>query len=256
MNGASPLAGRRIVVTRPPSQAGALCAAITARGGIAECIPVMLIEPLPISAELTDLIDQLDDYSLAFFVSANAVEFGLAAVAARRPWPPTLAVATVGPASERALKAAGFDTVIAPPRGFDSEAVLALPEFSAAAVAGKRVVIFRGNGGRDLLGDTLTKRGATVRYAACYRRRVPESGAARLVEMADAVDAIVLTSSEGVGNLTTMLGAEFERLRRVPIVSPHPRICARARAAGFETVVETAPGDAGLIDGMEHYFQG
>ena len=256
MSGASPLAGRRIVVTRPPSQAGSLCAAIRARGANAECIPVMLIEPLPASAELTGIIDQLESFSLAFFVSANAVHFGLAAVCARRTWPATLAVATVGPGSERALKAAGFDTVIAPHSGFDSEAVLALPAFSTAAVAGRRVVIFRGNGGRDLLGDTLAQRGATVRYAACYRRRVPESGAARLVELADAIDAIVLTSSEGVGNLASMLGSDIQRLHHVPIVSPHPRICARARAAGFDTVVETAPGDAGLIAGMEHYFQG
>ncbi|QID17140.1 uroporphyrinogen-III synthase [Nitrogeniibacter mangrovi] len=256
MSGASPLAGRRIVVTRPPSQADGLRRAIEARGGSAECIPVMLIEAMPASAERDALIDRLDTFSLAFFVSANAVRFGLEAVHARRQWPATLAVATVGPGSERALLDAGFDRVIAPHAGFDSEAVLALPEFAAAAVRGKGVVIFRGNGGRDLLGDTLTERGATVAYAACYRRVVPVQGGARLVGLAESIDAIVLTSSEGVDNLVHMVGDRLERLRAIPVICAHPRIAARASAAGFAQVVQTAPGDAGLIEGMEHYFQG
>jgi len=256
MNGASPLAGRRIVVTRPPEQAEPLCRAIEARGARVERIPVMLIEPVAPTPESRQLIDALDTCALAFFVSVNAVCFGLAAVAAQRAWPAGVAVATVGPGSERALHAAGFDTVIAPRAGFDSEAVLALPEFSSERVAGQRIVIFRGNGGRDLLGDTLLQRGATVDYLACYRRQVPDAGGERLLAMADRIDAIVLTSSEGVDNLVSMLGDAADRLRRVPIVSPHPRICARARAAGFVSVIETGAGDAGLVTGMENYFQG
>jgi len=256
MSGASPLAGRRIVVTRPEAQARSLCEAIVARGGTAECIPVMTIEAAPADATLEHLIDGLDRCTIAFFVSANAVHFGLAAVRARREWPSTLAVATVGPGSERALRAAGFDKVIAPQAGFDSEAVLALPEFSAAQVAGRQIVIFRGNGGRDLLGDTLTERGATVHFAACYRRQIPDVGADRLIALADGIDAIVLTSSEGVDNLVTMLGAAAAGLQALPIVCPHPRIGERARDAGFRTVIETGAGDAGLLAGMENYFQG
>lgn len=256
MHGASPLAGRCIIVTRPPRQAQGLAQAIAARGGVAECIPVMTVEAAPVDATLSGLIDRLDDYSIAFFVSANAVAHGVAAVRSRRDWPVSLQVATVGPGSERALHAAGFDDVIAPSSGFDSESVLALPEFTADAVAGKGVVIFRGNGGRDLLGDTLMQRGATVAHAECYRRKVPEVGAERLLALADRADAIVLTSSEGVGNLAAMLGEAVGRLHTVPVICSHPRIAARARAAGFRAVVETAPGDDGLIEGMEAYFQG
>jgi len=256
MAGASPLVGRRIVVTRPPEQAEALCRAIETRGARVERIPVMLIEPIAPTAQSRQLIDTLDAYALAFFVSVNAVRFGLAAVAAQRDWPPGVAVATVGPGSERALHAAGFESVVAPQAGFDSEAVLALPEFSADRVAGQRIVIFRGNGGRDLLGDTLQERGATVDYLACYRRQVPDAGGERLLALADGIDAIVLTSSEGVDNLMAMLGDGAGRLRHVPIISPHPRICARARAAGFVSVIETGAGDAGLVTGMENYFRG
>ena len=256
MQAASALAGRRIIVTRPEGQARALCEALAARGATAECAPVMAIEAVPVSGELARIVARLDDYALAFFVSANAVRFGLEAVRAKRSWPASVAVATVGPGSQRALEAAGFDPVIAPAEGFDSEAVLALPAFSPARVQGQGIVIFRGNGGRDLLGDTLVARGATVDYAACYRRTLPAAGGERLLALAGSADAIVLTSSEGVGNLLAMLGGQLDRLLDIAAVCPHPRIAARARDLGFATVLETAPGDAGMIEGMEHYFQG
>ena len=79
-----PLAGKRIVVTRPQAQSGSLCDAITAAGGDALCIPVMRIEAVPVSDEFSALIDTLDQFQLAFFVSPNAAEHGLAAVRARR----------------------------------------------------------------------------------------------------------------------------------------------------------------------------
>jgi len=249
------LSGRCIIVTRPPRQAHGLAQSIEACGGVAECIPVMTVEAAPMDEVLIGLINRLDEFSLAFFVSANAVEHGMAAVRRLRAWPASLAVATVGPGSERALHEAGFDQVIAPSSGFDSESVLALPEFVAEAVTGKGIIIFRGNGGRDLLGDTLTERGASVAYAACYQRKVPEDGAERLLALADKADAIVLTSSEGVGNLAAMLGETVSRLHVVPVICSHPRIAARARAAGFRTVVETPAGDDGLIKGMEDFFR-
>ena len=82
--------------------------------------------------------------------------------------------------------------------GFDSEALLALPEMRD--LAGKRVVIFRGDGGRELLGDTLIARGAIVEYAECYRRSKPTSDAAVLLRLwaRDEVLGIVITSSEGL----------------------------------------------------------
>ena len=68
----------------------------------------------------------------------------------------------------------GFANVIAPQDGFDSEAVIALPEFAADAVRGRKVLIFRGDGGRELLADTFC------------------ANAARAWNMSPATDAIVL----------------------------------------------------------------
>jgi uroporphyrinogen-III synthase len=254
---AAPLAGRRLVVTRPEGQADSLCRAIAAAGGEALRFPVLAIAPAVDPGPLQAIAARLEEFDLAFFVSPNAVKYALSELLARRRWPPALRVATVGKGSERALAAHGFGRVIAPADGFDSEAVLALPEFAPQAMAGRRVVIFRGDGGRDLLADTLRSYGAVVEFVPCYRRFRPALDAAPLIAAAreGKVDALLLTSSEGVGNLAAMLGEEgIAVMRAVPAFVSHPRIAARARAAGFRAVVETEAGDQGLMRALERYF--
>ena len=249
------LAGRTIVVTRPAGQAETLCEAIEARGGQAVRFPVLGIAPAADVAPLADVTARLEDFDLAFFVSPNAVDFALGYILERREWPPHLDVSTVGGGSERALHRMGFAHVIVPISGFDTESVLALPEFSALAMQGRKVVVFRGDGGRDLLGEVLAQRGAEVEYVTVYRRYCPETDSRDLIAAAqsDALDAIVLTSSEGVRNLETMLGPDGLRaLCEVAVFVPHPRIAGFALEAGFRRVVETDAGDAGIVAGLEH----
>ena len=255
---AATLSGRHIVVTRPSGQADSLCTAIEARGGIALRFPVLAIGAPGDSRALDDVIARLDGFDLAFFVSPNAVSHALGPILARRAWPRGLRVATVGKGSERALAGYGFGGVIAPQSGFDSESVLALPEFATDAVDGRRVVIFRGDGGRDLLGETLCGRGATVEYVTCYRRYCPDIDPSPVLRLAaeGRLDAITLTSSEGVGNLRTMVGETgWPALRAVAVFAPHPRIVEHARATGFERVFETPAGDEGLVGALESHFR-
>ncbi len=252
-----PLAGRRVLVTRPAEQADALCEAIAERGGTAVRFPVMAIEALQDDGALRELAGRLDDFDLAFFVSPNAVRHALRSLLALREWPAGLAVSMVGKGSERALAEYGFTRIIAPDSGFDSEAVLALPEFAPSAVRGRRVVVFRGDGGRDLLGDTLRAHGAEVEYVTCYRRGMPTVAPDVLVELAERkeLDAISLTSTEGVRNLVALLGGALPAaLARVPVFASHPRIADAARRAGFAAVLDTAPGDAGLLDALAAHF--
>ena len=152
--------------------------------------------------------------------------------ACRRPerWPATLHALAPGPGTAAALAATGIRDVTIPATTFDSEGLLALPAF--AQPAGKRVVIFRGEGGRDVLGDTLRARGATVEYVDCYRRAAPQSGAGGLAEaLRDGrAHALTFTSSEGIDNLWALLDADARaRMQRLPAFVPHPRI-ADARA--------------------------
>jgi uroporphyrinogen-III synthase len=137
----------------------------------------------------------------------------------------------------------------------DSEGLLKLPEFQT--VAGKRIVIFRGGGGRELLGETLASRGASVDHVDCYQRAKPESGAAGLEEALreGRIDAVTLTSSEGLDNLWNILRTEArERFAAIPAFVPHARIAQRACELGMSRPIVTAPADAGLIAALLEYF--
>lgn len=249
------LAGLSIVLTRPAGQAEHLAALVGAAGGTPVLFPALEILEATNLQPLNALIGRLDAFDLAIFISANAVNKGLALVQARRKWPPGLRVATVGRGSERALQRHGFDAVIVPAQGFDSEALLALPELHD--VAGKRVVIFRGEGGRELLAETLAARGATVEYAECYRRGRPNADAAPLLELwlQHRLDAFTVSSAEALANLSALLGAAgAECLQTMPLFVPHERIADAARGLGFETVVLTGLGDEALVAGMAAYF--
>jgi uroporphyrinogen-III synthase len=194
---------------------------------------------------------ELDRYDIAIFVSANAVEYG---VPAPEAWPAKLLAFAPGPGTAAALAATGIAEARIPASTFDSAGLLALPELRA--VAGKRVVIFRGEGGRGDLGDALRERGAVVTYVECYRRAAPATGAAGLSEVLreGRAHALTLTSSEGLDNLCALLAADdLERLRRVPAFVPHTRIAEHARELGF-VPVETGGADAGLIAGLLEWF--
>jgi len=107
------------------------------------------------------------------------------------------------------------------------------------------------------LGDTLTSRGARVDYVECYRRARPEAGAEGLEEALreGRIDAVTLTSSEGLDNLWNILGvAGRERLAAIPAFMPHARIAERASKLGIRQAIVTAAADAGLIAALLEYF--
>jgi uroporphyrinogen-III synthase len=249
------LRGRRIVLTRPAGQNERLAGLVRAAGGEPLIFPAIEIHALDDRAPLLQVADRLDRYDLAVFVSPNAVDQAMTAIGSRREWPANLRAATVGKASEQALARHGVTGVIAPSDRFDSEALLEMP--ALATVGGKRVVIFRGDGGRELLGDTLRSRGATVDYVECYRRARPDADASPLVRALERgeIDAVAVSSSEGLRNLFEMVGdAGRALLRRTPLFAPHARIADGARALGCEQVVETASGDAGLVAALAAFW--
>ena len=247
-----PLRGAGIVVTRPARQAGALAREIAALGGKPLIFPTIIILPPDDRRALDDAHRRLARFDYAVFVSANAAEFGVGDGAA---WPVTLTAFAPGPGTAAALAAAGLIGVRLPGTTMDSEGLLALPEF--AAPAGKRVAIFRGGAGREALGDALRSRGAQITYIDCYRRAPPQTGAAGLVDAwrEGRIDAITLTSSEGLANLWDMLDAHGRgRLIATPAFVVHERIALRASALGFGEVIVTGPTDAGLLSSLLQYF--
>lgn len=251
-----PLQGVTVVVTRPRAQAAGLAAMIEAAGGEAVIFPVLEISAADDPAPLAAALAELDDYALAVFISPNAVAHSVPAILARGPWPAGLRAVAVGGGTVAALASLGVTSTLAPTTRFDSEALLELPEMQADAVAGKRVAIFRGNGGRELLADTLRARGARVDCITCYHRSVPAGGSAPLKDLWDSgcFDAITLSSSEGLRNLYELLDAEDrQRLAETLLFVPHQRIAEAAHALGLTQTILTAPADAGIIAGLCAY---
>jgi len=246
---AGPLAGIGVVVTRPARQAGGLASQLAALGATPIVFPAIAILPPSDDALLARAHASLASYDAAVFVSANAAEYG-----APGQWPRNVAAYATGPGTAGALRAVGVPEVSIPQTTYDSEGLLALPALTE--LRGKRVAIFRGEGGRDHLADALRLRGAHVDCVDCYRRRRPESGAGGLAEalLAGRAHALTITSSEGLDNLRALLDDRALRvLRAMPTFVPHPRIEEHARELGFRAV-RTESGDAGLIAGLLEWF--
>ncbi|MEO6567039.1 MAG: uroporphyrinogen-III synthase [Casimicrobiaceae bacterium] len=248
---AGPLEDVGVIITRPARQAAGLAQILATLGATPIVVPAIIILPPTDAAALERVHASLADYDLAIFVSANAVEYG---VPDPRRWPAHLRAFAPGPGTAAALVAVGVMEPVIPASSFDSEGLLALPELNA--VTGRRVLIFRGEGGRALLGDTLRARGADVVYVDCYRRAVPQTGGEGLSELlaAGRADALTLTSSEGLDNLCTLIGTDALRaLQRLPCFAPHWRIVEHARTKGF-TAIATGGSDAGLVAGLLEWF--
>jgi|AntRauTorcE11898_2_1112593.scaffolds.fasta_scaffold00726_9 uroporphyrinogen-III synthase len=227
----SPLAGLSVLVTRPRERAGALIDRLEALGARAVACPVIEIQPLPWSGAR-----DAGRHDVVIFTSPAAVEHGSDGMDLRG----TVDVASVGPATTAALRERGFGVTVEPADSNDSEGLLAHPALAPERVAGRQVLIVRGEGGRELLGSGLMARGARVDYAEVYRRVRPAGSAP--AEAAQC-DIITVTSNEGVTNLLAMI-EPYARKRMLgrPLVAVSERGAAQARESGFTGPIAVAGG--------------
>ncbi|MFM0355409.1 fused uroporphyrinogen-III synthase HemD/membrane protein HemX [Paraburkholderia nemoris] len=252
-----------VVITRPAGQSNELIAQLAAAGIDVLDFPLIDIAPVTDEAPLRAALASLERYALVVFVSPNAVDHAFARSDAI--WPHALPIGVVGPGSVQALVrhgvAAPAYTIISPPSApeedtarFDSEGLFAAIDtaLGATSLEGKRVLIVRGDGGREWLADRLREAGAEVETVAAYRRLVPEptiGGWARVhALLAGAPHAWLLTSSEGVRNLHELAqehltADEITQLKHADLVTPHPRIAQTARALGFDSITVSGAGD-------------
>lgn len=237
-----PLAGLKIVVTRPREQAAHLAQGIGLAGGIPLLHPLLEIAPVQDAVALNRQVSRLAAADLAIFISPNAVRYGMAAIReVGVVLPLGLKIATIGAGSAQALRELGVGEVLVPSARHDSEGLLEL----LPHVAGWRVMIFRGDGGRELLGDTLSARGAIVEYVTCYRRSKPVLDAGEWLNAHP--DAMLVTSSEALAHLRQIAQPA---LYTTPLFVPHPRIAELARRQGWMQVYLTEAGDEGLLSGL------
>jgi uroporphyrinogen-III synthase len=232
------LNGLGVLVTRPEHQAGNLCRLIERAGGVAIRCPLLTIAEPRDWAPALAVFDRLADCDLLLFTSANAVDRGLPPILERGGIPPRLELAAIGAATARALARHGVGPCLQPAEGFTSEALLALPRFQQ--VAGQRIVIVRGAGGRELLATALAARGARVTLAEVYRRERPAIDPAPLLErwQRNEIGAVVVTSRESLRNLFDLLSvAGQDYLFDTPLVVVSDRIRQAATDHGCRSIL-------------------
>jgi len=230
------LAGAGVLITRAKHQSTPLCELIRTHGGHPILFPALEIGS-PNNPNITQSqLAQLDRFDIAIFISPNAVSHGLAMLEDKTPLR-QLKIAAVGESTARTLKQAGLTVEITPTDRFDSEALLETPELHQ--VENLRIIIFRGKGGRQLLGDTLQRRGAEVTYAEVYQRTCPTTDPTELLTTwSTAVQVVTATSIDILNNLTTLLGTRgLQKLRGTPLLVVSKRMQIEAQQLGCQKII-------------------
>jgi uroporphyrinogen-III synthase len=251
-----PLSGIGVLVTRPEHQSQRLADLILGLGGEPLLFPAMEIVAQP-DAVTAPVLKRLAQFDLAVFTSSNAARLAMPRITKADGVPAGLHIAALGPGTAAELKKFGVREMITPESDFDSEAML--DALSGLQFAGKSVVIFRGQGGRELLGESLRQRGAHVEYVECYRRARPRRDLAEILPLwqQGSLRACLATSSEIVINLLDMAGEACRPwLCQTPMFVSHPRVAATAFASGVQTVFVAGTGDDALASGLETWFAG
>lgn len=247
------LHGRTVVVTRPADQAADLIAALEQAGACPLAFPTLAIEPRPLEQADRDKITNLDQYHAIFCVSPNAAQIGLEALAEYWPqWPLQQQWIAVGPATGAAMAHWGIP-VMAGPAGATSETILDYPEMNN--VAGKKILILRGVGGRETMAETLRQRGASVDFLELYWRRLPEQDPAPLLSALGRQPAPILTvtSGDALRNLIKASDKQLNRLQQCPLVVISGRLAAFAQQQGFAQVWQAAsPATPDIMAALQH----
>lgn len=244
-----------IWLTRPHNQASVLNAELLERGANVLLIPMLEIEALAWNEEVKARILNFDNYDMAVFISTNAAKFGMECISNYWPqYPSHIKNFALGPSTGAVLLS--YDQVSSyPEKAMSSEAVLALPEMHENQLLGRKVLIFRGLGGREVLAEGLRKKGAVVDYIELYQRNLPRYSAQYLEKNIEnnAPDAIVISSAEALENFTKIFNLTlYPDMLKTPLFVSSLRICELAKNFGFEEIIAmSGANDEAIITSLE-----
>ena len=236
----------RVLLTRPAEESALLAASLLDVGIFSSSLPLLEIEALPVTPEQQAVWADLGRYCAVIVVSKPAARLGVQRL--ERHWP-RLPWFSVGAATAQVLADQGLD-VHYPPSGDDSEALLALPALrEAIARTDARVLILRGEGGRELLAERLREQGASVDYLELYRRFLPAYDPGVLMQriQLERLNGLVVSSGQGFLHLQALAGSDWSQVARLPLFVPSPRVYEMARAAGAEKVVDCRGASAAAL---------
>lgn len=251
---ANDLQGLKVMITRPQHQAAGLQQLITDAGGNAYNYPLLSIQPADDIQELASILNHLDHFQLAIFISPNAARFGMELIHAHGGLPVEIRTATVGKSSAQLFQQlSGFAVDYCPDADFSSEGLLALPALQD--VRGQRILIFRGQAGREELAKVLTERGAKIRYMPVYQRLPAKCDHEQLANaiQQQKIDIISLTSVAALDHLFSLIDPAL--LTPLPFVVINSRLARRLQEQGVtgEILVSSEASDAGILETLQHW---
>ena len=247
------LKGINVLVTRPEHQAQGLCQVLEKSGATPLPFPVLEItDPQDIDSA-KKIVQQLENYNWLIFISTNAVERAFSLMKQENvALPDSCKVAAIGRSTADKLHELKVKEVLIPQQRFDSEGLLAQPELSE--LTGQKVLIFRGEGGREILGKTLQQQGAEVVHVAVYRRVKPDGNLDKIEK--NSVDIAIVTSNQSIQNLWQMAGKKHQRwLKQVALVVMSERNREYAKKTGYqgEIIVASQQNDEGLLAAVQQW---
>lgn len=240
------MSGWRLLLTRPLDECAALAQALAQEGVFGTCMPLLSLEPLVLGAAQRQSLQNLPRYAAAIVVSKPAARLVLPLLPRQRGdtvW------FSVGAGTAGVLQAGGL-SVTYPETADDSEALLDVAQLRALlARPDPRVLIVRGEGGREVLAQRLREQGATVDYVELYRRLCPPYPPTALPGRiaSERLNALVVSSGQGFEHLRQLAGEHWQTLRFMPLFVPSPRVAEMARAAGAENVVDCRGASAAAL---------
>ncbi|MEI6868629.1 MAG: uroporphyrinogen-III synthase [Methylophilaceae bacterium] len=238
-----------VVITRPSHQTSEIKSLVNEHQGHPIEFPLLEIQSKSQNETFQHTVLKLEDYDWAIFISSNAVQFGMPAVKhAFHTLPESIKFAAIGPSTQKALKLFDVQDVLIPEENFDSEGLLATSEMND--IQNKKIVIFRGEGGRETLAETLRARGAEVTYAECYVRTFPQTNLDLLKAFSEKIhiSAILITSSEACKEFVRLSRQKnMDFLKDILFIVNHPRMVNVLERESFMTFSSDEPSDQSMM---------
>ena len=253
---------KKVIITRPLAQALEFAEKMRPLNAEAIIFPLIDIHALDDQTELQQKICELSQYSLVVFISPNAIDAFMPHVGV---WPSQLPIAVMGEGSKRALGKFGLTNltakIISPANELKTDSETLLEVLDLASLADKRVLVVRGDRGREFLSDTLQKAGAKVQLLTAYRRSAPDLNCRKqeqLTSLLASENVWIITSSEA---LRTLMGwverlnsNDFvAKMQHQVIIVPHARIAETAQRMGFHFITLTASGDESVLVALQSH---